>query len=320
MTKRWAPGCTCCGCVLTDDDFELGSIDTQKWSEENGTWTVSCTTSCVLSGSASHSLIKTVATVDGHQRIWADVTSANRARLILHYQDEDNYVCLELYSLFQTADIIERSGGTDTIRASLGLASPVTQGWTFCSNDTCYSAFSDDGARLLTWNHSGVASGATSGALGSAPGTTSAAFEAAQFYEPDTGEDCDECLCGCNGCASHAANLPETLTADITGCWDSGSCPNLTVDASYGLTKTDECEYKYEVSSSTNIVWKITVDLSVSPPTMRVDFNDEGTDDSASLTLNAATIADCSEGNFSGTFGAITGVCIDGLACAAVTG
>lgn len=325
MINRWAPGCTCCDqCPIMEDDFETGSLDTDKWETLTGSWAVNCTATCQLQGISPHAVIKTVKTKDGYHAVKADVVSANIARLLIHVEDEDNYVAAELdTALGGTIKIFTRSGGTDSEKASNAGPITVQQEWTFCSNDTCYSLYSADGNHVLSWNHSGsVPSGALSAGLATKAGTTVSGYESFEFYEPgvpESDEDCPDCECGCDGCDKFGTDVAPTLTADIEDAWDQIGCPNLTVDASYGLTKTDSCEWTYEVSQANNIVWKITVDVSSSPATLRIDYRHNGSDDFSSFTAAGTTIPDCSEGNFSSTFNG-GGNCFAGFGLVSVTG
>ncbi len=313
MANRFSPGCLCCDrCPVMSDDFESGSVDSAKWTEEQGTWAVSCPTTCQLQGTGTHPVIFTKSKVDGYHAVKADITTANKARILIHVDPDDaadEYVAAEFDTAFGgTAKIITRTGGVDTEQATLSAPVTITQEWTFCSNATCYSLASADGTEFLRYNHGGsVPSGSRAAGLATSPSSTSSAYESFEFYEPDTpegSEDCPECSCGCDGCFKFGTDVAETLTADLTNAFNplGPGCSNVTIEASYGLTKVDDCEWEYSVAPADDIVYKITVDTSTQPPTITILYREGSTPASSTGNHNASQINDCSTGNFVGAF------------------
>lgn len=298
MPNRFGIGCGCCNCLLFSDDFESASINPADWTELSGSWSVSCTATCQVSGSLSYAVLRTNKSASGNMGVRVDLTGATKGRLLIHVEDEDNYIAAEFDTASTTLKIIERSGGTDTTCQTLTSVSTIQQVWEFSSNSTCYSARSDDGVWFLNCEHGGIPSAGIYAGLGTGNGAgNSVSAEDFTMYNPDGSDaDCPETQCGCNGCYANGESVASTLTVDLTGL----GCSPMSL-GSYGLTQVDDCKWLFETTPVMDKVDRIEVDASSYTCVLKIDYQWSGglpgMQDFQDILYKFSPITDCAAVN-----------------------
>ena len=121
MTKKNQPGCPCCGSTLCITFYDKYDVDISKWDERAGTWSINSDTPSRLETSSSNALIITNAPTTAATDHWIKVhiesaTSGDEIRLIVGYEDDDNYCYIQLEFYLDHAHITywERIAGRDT--------------------------------------------------------------------------------------------------------------------------------------------------------------------------------------------------------------
>jgi len=221
--------CGCC-CGITSDDFDR-SNDTNigsKWNEVSGDWEVSSnalvcddtTAICIATKVPATQFVKLTTRFQG--------TTSDRLRFIIAYQDSSNYWFAEArIGASQTFLIVQRSGGSDTTKASgtISLSAGTTYHLELCvDGNGNITANIRDGSNAIVNGLVLLSVAANPGAGGAGLGTGSTASSSLKFLEFELRKSGT-----CGDCSRHCPNDCIDQTT-IPVAWDL-TFPTLTNDA-----------------------------------------------------------------------------------------
>ena len=255
--NRWTPG-ACCGCL---DCILVRGTATADWTV--GTWTFGQVSDSEATGSGYASTDVSAPGEDANLTfIWSSAPAVgDKARCIVQYTDDDNYLYTEVEQLTggtsHTLRIGRRDSGSDTTLASTTISLPVTSGVVAA----CYT----DGD-LIGWS-SNTSLKATTSAQGGRKGAVWASatttIESVTYYDREA--DCGPCYerrtCSSNNCID--AMSPRYLSfvvADIDNlafpneCQDRFPPLNLNdctaLNGTWILETVLSCSYSVKVGGS----------------------------------------------------------------------
>lgn len=237
MGFRIGPGPNCCDTTTATCD-DLATDDLANYTQVSGTWTKPGT--IIQTTDANALLVFNTPQPDGepYGRVSFNLTlpDSGEVRLILGYQDANNYLFLEVEEIgatFYDVWIGHRTGGADVYLEGAGRFSGLGSNNRFdlCYNGDRLSAFYQAGSTGLdapltgTWG--------SKFAIQTINITGTPGFHTAVFYPINGGESGDECTgCSpaCQFCDSSARGLlipltPVDLQLYLTGVANSG-CAN----------------------------------------------------------------------------------------------
>lgn len=260
----WFP--CCCGCGITEDDFNVPSDTSDmgsKWSEVAGDWQNVSDKAVIASDDAL--MITTAAHPDSETTGIVTCTvdheaSGIQSKIIICYEDTDNYLYCRITSGSpHTVALYQRVAGVDSVLGATGFLASVTSNGldaltvALCHTGNVLSVNVENGSgsiRSLTRVVAAPSSGTKAGLGTGTVSSNDVIFDDFVFarHNDDAHPTCADCSLECNTCDNDIA--PPAFLVYVEGLLDTASCNDCAQhDGSYVVPMTglitDQCTWTY---------------------------------------------------------------------------